>query len=221
VSDLPPLTRRTALRLLMIGTVGVLAGCRSAKHPAAAPAASKSPSPSPTAGSRTPSLSPAGTVASPTLSPDEALAHRVALAEAKLISAYDAAARDHPELAVLLAPLRADHAAHADALVPNTASPPPASPPPATTPSAPATSTLASAPVGGVGAGAGAVAAPPSSPSSPSPSSLIIGQLIALEHTAAAARVDDLVTTSGSLARLLASIGGCEAAHAALLSAAA
>ena len=221
MSDLPPLTRRTALRLLMIGAVGLLAGCRSAKRPAAAPATSGSPSPSQAAGSGTPPVSPA-VVASPTLSPDEALAHRVALAEAELIGAYDDATRDHPELVDLLAPLRADHAAHADALVPGIASPPPPRSPPS---SAPPVSTTPSAPVGGIGAGVGAAAAssspPLSLPSSPSPSSVIIGQLIALERTAAAARVDDLVTTSGSLARLLASIGGCEASHAALLSVAA
>ncbi|HTC69465.1 MAG TPA: hypothetical protein VK662_07850 [Acidothermaceae bacterium] len=218
MSDLPPLTRRTALRLLVVGTVGLLAGCRSAKHPAAAPATSGSTSPA--GGSHTPSVSPAVAVASPTLSPDEALAHRVALAEAQLIGAYDDATRDHPELAALLAPLRADHAAHADALVSGIAS----SPPPSASPStALPSSAPPSAPVvGGVGAGAGAAAAPPSSPpASPSPSSVIIGQLIALERAAAAARVTDLVTTSGSLARLLASIGGCEAAHAALLSVAA
>ena len=215
MSDLPPLTRRTALRLLMIGTVALLAGCKSTKHPAAGPDTSRSTSP--TTGSFTASGSPSTAAASPTLSPDELLAHRVALAEAELISAYDDASRDHPELASLLGPLRADHAAHADALVPGTASPPPAAPPSSSAPA----SAVSSRPVGGVGAGVGAAAAPSSPPSSPSPSSMIIGQLIALERTAATARVNDLVTTSGSLARLLASIGGCEAAHAALLSAAA
>jgi hypothetical protein len=213
VSDLPPLTRRTALRLLTLGAVGLLTGCRSAKHPAAAPGTSGSPSPAPAGGSDTSSASPT-VAASPTLSPDEALARRAALAEAELISAYDDATRDHPELGSLLAPFRVDHAAHADALLPGIASPPPPSPLSSSAP----VSAPSSGPVGGIGAGVGAAGAPPSSPpSSPSPSSVIIGQLIALERSAAAARVDDLVTTSGSLARLLASISGCEAAHAALL----
>jgi hypothetical protein len=47
---------------------------------------------------------------------------------------------------------------------------------------------------------------------------VILRQLADLERSAAAARLGDVVTTSGSLARLVASIGGCEAAHAALLS---
>jgi hypothetical protein len=68
--------------------------------------------------------------------------------------------------------------------------------------------------------------APPSSASTStalaSPSaSPVLDRLGSLEHDAAAARVDDVMSSSGSLARLVASIGGCEAAHAALLQGAA
>jgi hypothetical protein len=41
--------------------------------------------------------------------------------------------------------------------------------------------------------------------------------LAARERAAAAARIDDLMSADGSLARLLATIGGCEASHASLL----
>jgi hypothetical protein len=60
---------------------------------------------------------------------------------------------------------------------------------------------------------------PTDTPLLSSPSSTEIFQSLAdLERAAAAARLGDVATTSGSLARLIASIGGCEAAHAALLS---
>lgn len=211
-SDLPLLTRRTVLRALGVAAMGLVAGCRSAKR-GAAPASGSSPAPN----SPTPSTTPTA-AAPPTLSPDELLAKQVSIAETELVAAYDAAASQHPELASLLAPFRADHAAHADALVPGAANPPPpAPPPPSPAPSSalPSSTPLASAsPSGGSPSGASPSLAPPSSAQPPNP---IIAALAALESGAAAARVDDLATATGSLARLLASIGGCEAAHAALL----
>ncbi|HEY0870779.1 MAG TPA: hypothetical protein VGD55_10310 [Acidothermaceae bacterium] len=208
--DLPPLTRRTVLRMFAVAAVGLLAGCRSTKRPAAAPAPVSSPAPQATSSSAiaTPTLTP-----QPTLSPDELLAKRVASAEAELVAAYDSAASQHPELASLLAPFRADHAAHADALVPGSASPPPPSPPPSSTP--PSSTLPSSTP--------SSTASPSGSPPSGSPSSIspppnpVLTHLADAEHSAAAARIDDLAATTGSLASLLASIGGCEAAHAALL----
>jgi hypothetical protein len=217
VSDLPLLTRRTLLRALGVAAVGLLAGCRSAKRPAAARASVTSPAPHssspplPSLPSLPVARSSGPAVAQPTLSPDESLARRVAVAETALVAAYDAAAVQHPELASQLAPFRADHAAHANALVPGAASPAPriavpsstapsSAPPSGTTPSGTPLSSVA--------------------PSSAPPPNPIIAALAALESSAAAARVDDLATTTGSLARLLASIGGCEAAHAALLAAA-
>lgn len=208
VSDLPLLTRRTLLRALGVAAVGLLAGCRSAKRPAAARASVTSPAPH---ASSPPLPLASSAVAQPTLSPDESLARRVAVAETALVAAYDAAAVQHPELAGQLAPFRADHAAHADALLPGAASPAPRIAAPSST--APSSTPPSSTPPS---------SAPLSStaPSSTPPPNPIIAALAALEGSAAAARVDDLVTTTGSLARLLASIGGCEAAHAALLMAA-
>jgi hypothetical protein len=204
--DLPLLTRRTVLRTLGVAAMGLLAGCRSSKR-GAAPASGTAPGSHPSSPPPpSPLASPTAvqpTVVQPTLSPDESLARRVALAETQLVAAYDAAALQHPELASQLAPFRADHAAHANALLPGAASPAPRAVPSSAVPS--------SAPS----------IVPPSSaaPTSAPPPNPIITALAALESSAAAARVDDLATTTGSLARLLASIGGCEAAHAALLSA--
>jgi hypothetical protein len=140
----------------------------------------------------------------PTVSPlsaDQLVAQRVALAEQALLGAYDAVTVAHPELAGRLAPFRADHVAHLRGLVPGAT--PSTTAPPSTAPSSSAASSSA-----------------PASPplSSPPASTVILRQLADLERIAAAARLGDVVTTSGSLARLVASIGGCEAAHAALLS---
>jgi hypothetical protein len=132
----------------------------------------------------------------PALSADQLVAGRVAVAEEALLAAYDAAADAHPELAGRLAPFRTDHAVHLHGLVPGAArstTAPSSLPPPSVA--------SASAPLSSLPA-----------------STAILQQLADLERSAAAARLDDLVTTSGSLARLIASIGGCEAAHAALLS---
>jgi hypothetical protein len=206
VSDLPLLTRRTVLRALGVAAVGLLAGCRSAKRPAAARASVTS------ASSPLPAASPAVTAsAQPTLSPDDLLARRVAAAETELVAAYDAAALQHPDLATVLAPFRADHAAHANALLPGAASPAPRTALPSSVPSPSAPPSNSSPPT---------TAPSSTAPTSAPPPNPIIAALAALESSAAATRVDDLATTTGSLARLLASIGGCEAAHATLLAAA-
>lgn len=211
--NLPPLTRRTALRVIALGAVGLVAGCRSAKRPAATPTPA-------TSRASAPSASAAVTAsARPALSPDELLAQRVAAAEQALLAAYDTATSDQPELAAQLAPFRADHAAHLHALVPGATSPPVPSP----AVSSPAVSSVPPASVSATPSvnpsRSGSPSPSISISSAPPPNPILIG-LAALERAAAAARVDDLATTTGSLARLLASIGGCEAAHAALLSAA-
>jgi hypothetical protein len=205
----PPVSRRNVLRLLGVTALGLLAGCRSGKRAApTTPGASTAAA----TGSRQPAATSAPPASTPTTTPtpslqptppsaDQLLAGRVATAEAALLAAYDAAAAAHPELADRLAPFRADHAAHLSGLVPGAN-------PSSTTPSSPAAfgSTVPS--------GAASASAPLSSPPA---STAILRQLADLERSAAAARVNDVVTTSGSLARLIASIGGCEAAHAALL----
>jgi hypothetical protein len=149
------------------------------------------------------------------LSADQLVAQRVASAEEALLAAYDAAADAHPELAARLAPFRADHAAHLHGLVPEPAPSTTASSSTAAAQASPAPSSPApSSP-------APSSAVPPSASAplvSPPTSTDILRQLADLERSAASARVTDVATTSGSLARLVASIGGSEAAHAALLS---
>jgi hypothetical protein len=142
----------------------------------------------------------------PALSPDQLVAQQVAAAEQALLAAYDAVTVAHPELAGRLAPFRADHAAHLHGLVPGA------------TPSTRTSSNTApssAAPVSSAPSSSASAGPPVSSPPA---STAILHQLANLERSAAAARLQDVATTSGSLARLIASIGGCEAAHAALLS---
>jgi hypothetical protein len=209
----PLMGRRSVLRLLGVAAVGLAAGCRSGKQRAASatPSASTTPpsgSPNPLPTSAPPATASAAphSTSSP-LSADQLLAARVAVAEQALLAAYDAVVVAHPELAGRLAAFRADHAAHLNGLVPGA------------TPSTTALSSVA--PSSAAPARTPASSTPPLSTaplSSPPASTAILRQLADLERNAAAARVNDVVTTSGSLARLIASIGGCEAAHAALLS---
>jgi hypothetical protein len=217
----PRVDRRSVLRLLSVAAVGVLAGCRSGKQrtaptspgPSTAPTGSRQPAPTSTP-PLTGSASPQPTVSA--LSADQLLAAQVAAAEQALLAAYDAVAVAHPELAGRLAPFRADHAAHLAGLVPGAT--PSTSPPSPTAQSSTVTSSAVPAsavPPSAVPSSAASASAPLSSPPA---STAILRQLADLERSAAAARIDDAVTTSGSLARLVASIGGCEAAHAALLS---
>jgi hypothetical protein len=187
-------SRRTSLRLLGIATVGLLAGCRRSSDHAAPVTPSRAPSPTP-AGAGPSSAASSTLTAAPTPAVDPVVA-RAAAAEKVLLLAYDSAALAHPELASVLTPLRADHAAHLRGLLPAAA----------TTPAAITSRPITSPNV----ANSNPVA-------STAPSDLVLGQLASLEHAAAAARLTDVAATSGSLARLLASIGGCEAAHAALL----
>jgi hypothetical protein len=216
----PLIGRRSVLRLLGVAALGLVASCRPGKQRTAptspGPATTRpAPSPQPAATPATPTTaSTAAASVQPTVSPlsaDQLVAQRVALAEQALLGAYDAVTVAHPELAGRLAPFRADHVAHLRGLVPGAT--PSTTAPPNTAPSssAPASSAPASS--------APASSAPASPPlSSPPASTVILRQLADLERSAAAARLGDVVTTSGSLARLVASIGGCEAAHAALLS---
>jgi hypothetical protein len=205
--------RRSVLRLLGVAALGLVAGCRSGKQQTEPTSAGASTTP-PT-GSRQPapnSALPTGAPASPTapvLSADQLLAGRVAIAEEALLAAYDAAADAHPELAGRLASFRADHAAHLHGLVPGATPPAPASTAPSS--AAPSTAAPSSIPPSGTNSANAPVSSPPAS-------TAILRQLADLERSAAAARVNDVMSTTGSLARLIASIGGCEAAHAALLS---
>jgi hypothetical protein len=200
--------RRSVLRLLGVAALGLVAGCRPGKQRTAPTSAGASTTP-PTgsrqsAPSSAPPTAPPASPKAPVLSADQLLAGRIAIAEEALLAAYDAAADAHPELADRLASFRADHAAHLHGLVPGATPPAPSS-------TAPSSAAPSSIPPSGAASANAPVSSPPAS-------TAILRQLADLERSAAAARVNDVMSTTGSLARLVASIGGCEAAHAALLS---
>ena len=193
----PTITRRQLLRHSVIGVAGsalgltVLTGCHhdTARTSAATPkpAATKTPKSSrtPTPSSVTPS----------------SVAHVVA-AELALLAAYDAAAVAHPGYAAPLAVLRAHHLQHLHALDPTVPTPSP-------TPTA-ASSTPASPAISGSPPVSSATASPVTSPPTAAET---MAALATLERDAASARLDDAAKSTGSLARLIACIGGCEATH--------
>jgi hypothetical protein len=118
--------------------------------------------------------------------PDPGLLAGLRSAEAGLITQYDAVLAQFPELAVKLAPLRADHAGH-----------------------------LAAA--GGTAPASAPAATPTPTPAAGASATALAG-LAGAERAAANSRIGDCGTAHGpELARLLASIGGCEAAHSAVL----
>lgn len=184
-----PMTRRRMLAVIGAGAVAGLAGLASLAgcKPSNRDNAATG---SGGAGATTTTKPDAGAAAADTV------VRRAADNERALIAAYDGAASAHPDLAARLQTLRADHVRHLEGLVPGASHTLPATTTPTPTP------TLTPS-------------APPVSATEP-PRSALTG-LATLEHAAAAARVSDAVATSGSLARLLASIGGCEAAHESLL----
>jgi hypothetical protein len=200
-------TRRQLLRHSAITMAGsalgltALAGCHhdtsAASRSTSRPALSTTPK-----ASRTSTPSPAAPAA---------VGHVVA-AERALLAAYDAAVTAHPGYAAPLAVLRHHHAQHLRALDPSVPTPTP-TPTAAVVSSGPA-SAVVSAPESSA-ATASAATTPASSP--PSVAETIAG-LVTLERIAAAARLDDAATCTGSLARLIASIGGCEASHVVALS---
>jgi len=194
----PSLSRRAALRLLGAALLASVAGCRPSKKSDGEGA----PSSGATSGRAPATRTPAA----------KALAARVADDERQLIAAYDAAIAAQPELTPMLEPLRANHAAHLVALVPGSATSS-ASPRPTSATPTPSAGSAAGNSSGATGNSSGAAGSPAQSPRAQT-----LAGLAARERAAAAARVDGLMSADdGSLARLLASIGGCEAAHAALL----
>ena len=166
-------TRRSVVRALAglgIGAVGTgalspLAGCT--KAPAAAPSPQREPD--------------------PVRAVDLAVVARALAASQDLAARYAATIAASPDLAGLLVPLAAEHAAHVAALD--------------TTPAS------------------GTAAAPSSTAPGPAPVAPgeAMAALAAAERASAAARVDDLLASSPAVARLLASIAACQAAHAAVL----
>lgn len=194
----PLVGRRSMLRLMGVAALGLVASCRSGKQQAApaSPAATTTPpggSPQPTARPTPPSAASGFTTSAspkPTVS---------APSPDQLLAQRVAAAEQ-----TLIAAYDATAVAHpelAGRLAPFRAD---------------HLSHLQGLVPGSV---ADASPYPTNTPllSSPTPAE-IFQSLADLERTAAAARLGDVATTTGSLARLIASIGGCEAAHAALLS---
>ena len=167
-----PVRRRTVLvRAFTAALVSTLpaAGCTRSSAPAgAAPVASPSPPP-----------------------PEPALVEGLLADKREVLARYAAVAETHPALRQRLAPLAAEHEAHAQALQALLAAPPPAAPPPAPPPP--------SAAPGLAGRGATLTA------------------LAARERELADSRVGALLAAPPEFARLLAAIGAAEAAHAALL----
>lgn len=210
------LTRREALRLFAgsVISIGALTGCRPSSRRGQSSSARESSSDAENA------TGPAKTAGATAVTDKrrDAVVARVAANERALLAAYDDAIARFPGLAAKLTPLRADHARHLDGITPGASTS--ASPSPSPTP--------APAPPSGTNAAARSSKAPasqaatthgsPSSASSPATAEAL-ALLAALEHSAAAARLDDLSGTPGSLARLVASIGGSEAAHETLLKA--
>lgn len=189
-----PMSRRRLLALIgasVVTGVGTLAGVAGCKPSTGGNPGDQSGHQSGGAGATTSTKPPS--VAATT---QAAVVQRAANNERTLIAAYDSAVAAYPELAARLQPLRANHVRHLDGLVPGASAKlpaaAPATPTPTLTPSAPA------------------------APTTEPPPGVLAG-LASLEHTAAGDRVNDVAATSGSLARLLASIGGCEAAHESLL----
>jgi len=203
------LTRRSALQLLVLAAASATAGCRSGTQQAtpAAPATGATPSrpPGSVAAPSTRTTAPAAsTPAAPATTTNasaratlaDPTAQAAATSERALVAAYDDAMRAHPDLATALGAVRADHVAHLKALNPDLV--------------------LSPAPVP---SSTGSPTAPASPPASPPAATVlaVVAMLTDLETRAAAARLGDMATATGSLAALLASIGGCEAAHAATL----
>ena len=123
--------------------------------------------------------------------PDLRLRDQVAAEVDDLVRAYAAATHAYPGLTDRLAPLAAEHQAHATAL---------RGPQPTGSPSAGASGS-----------------ATPAEPEVPGSSSATVTWLAGLERRAARRRVRQTATAGPDLARLLASVGACESVHAALL----
>ncbi|MGH7621320.1 MAG: hypothetical protein ACREMU_03185, partial [Gemmatimonadaceae bacterium] len=221
VPERPPakgFSRREVLSLVAgsVISIGALAGCRpSTRNGQATKIGAPTDASTATAG---------GPSAPAVDARRDGVVARAAANERALIAAYDAALTNSASsaLAAKLRALREDHARHLDGLVPGasasltpTPTPAPAASSPAT--SSPATSSPAtSSPATAVARSSRALSASRAAASSPSHATAL-AHLANLEHAAAAARLDDLAGTPGSLARLVASIGACEAAHEALL----
>lgn len=130
--------------------------------------------------------------ATPAPSPDVAVLASAIAGEASLVGLYEAVLRTHADLTGRLTPVLARHREHLTVLrrhhIPGTVTSAATAPPP--------------------------VAAPLAVPSSAEET---LKLLVQAERGAAAARTEDVRRVAPGMAQLLASIGACEAGHAALL----
>ena len=134
--------------------------------------------------------------------PDLVLADEAAARERTLLQAYDLALQQRPDLAPLLAPLRAEHAEHVTALdVPELETPAPTSPG-ATAPPPGDTSTPAT---------------PPPPPLLPADPAAVPAALAELERSTAAAHSEAVLRAGRGLAVVLASAAASESSHAVAL----
>jgi hypothetical protein len=197
-------TRRAVLRGLAGMAVGAglgLAGCTSANRPTSDP------------------TSPAQPSASAAPSIDEQVRERVAAASRDLADRYAEARAAHPQLEARLAPLAAEHAAHAQVLDPAGAARPEPTGAPSSAATATATATATStATTTATPTATATSSAPASATASPAPSpAQTVARLAAVEAASAAARLRDVLVASPALARLVASVAACHATHAAVL----
>jgi hypothetical protein len=165
------------------------------------------------------SASPAPTP-SATVDADTVVRRRVVDAKLALLGLYDAVGAAHPALASRLAPLAEEHRDHVRALGGNPAAS-------AATPGVSTAPTSAAAPTHGASAvpatpppasasqpGAASTSPQPSVPADPKAA---LDLLVGSEQAASDQRLTQVGDVSGELARLLGSIGACEAVHAELL----
>lgn len=202
-------SRREVLRLLAgsVVSIGALAGCRPSARTGQSSHSTQGGTSADGSMATSAVRAAGGKSAAAADERRDAVVGRAAANERALIAAYDDAMAHFPELLANLKPLRDDHARHLDGLVPGASQSLTPSPTPA--PSSAAITATASSPA------LSSSGAPASSPAHAN----ALAHLEGLEHAAAAARLDDLAGVPGSLARLVASIGACEAAHETFLKA--
>jgi hypothetical protein len=155
----------------------------------------------------------------------DALRARAGRDSSALLARYDATAAAHPSLARRLQPLRQETAQHLQAFggAPTSASASAAPPSPSTAATA-SPATAASAPAEphstpSSGRPATPLSAPSSAPPVPADAGQALAALARAERSTADSRATALLDAPPELARLLASVAACGAAHAFLLTA--
>lgn len=130
-------------------------------------------------------------VAGPPADPELKVRARITAEVRALAGRYEAVMTAHPAARPRLAPLAAEHEAHAEALL---------------------------GPVDPTPSASGSTSATPVPPAVAETLDAALAELVVAERKASRRRSGQAGRASPELARLLASVAGCEAAHAALLS---